>query len=74
MTGYTFYILGHDGYLVGGTSVFCSDDADALARAKKLLGTFSAEVEVWDGARKVGHGGRSAGFSDATRARPNPLP
>jgi len=51
---YTFYILGSDGYLVGGTPIHCANDADALDHAKKLLGTFNASVEVWNGDRKVG--------------------
>jgi hypothetical protein len=65
MTEYTFYVLESDGYLVGGTAIDCSDDDAAVAHAKKLLGTFNAAVEVWDGARKVANVGTSPGFSDA---------
>ena len=53
MPTYTFYVLDFDGYLVGGTSVVCPDDAAAIAQANDLLGTFSAAVEVWHESRKV---------------------
>jgi hypothetical protein len=65
MAYYTFYVLGFDGYLVGGTTIDCPDDSAAVARAKELLGTFNAAVEVWQAARKVSHVGGSPGFSDA---------
>jgi len=65
MTDYTFYVLEFDGYLVGGSTVSCSDDAEALARANELLATFDAALEVWDGARKVASIGTPPGFSDA---------
>jgi len=64
MTDYTFYVLESDGYLVGGTVIDCADDSEALAKAKELLGTFNAAVEVWEGSRKVGHVGGPSGFSD----------
>ena len=54
MASFKFYLLELDGYLVGATSISCSDDADAMARAKGLLGTFYGAVEVWHGERKVG--------------------
>lgn len=55
MATYTFYLINFDGYLVGSTSVACSSDEDARAKATELLRTFYARVEVWDGSRKVGH-------------------
>ena len=58
MTSYTFYVLGFDGYLMGGTAIRCSNDAEAIHNAEKLLGTFNASVEVWDGSRKVGRADR----------------
>jgi len=68
MADYTFYVLETDGYLVGGITVDCIDDAAALARAKELLGTFNAAVEVWQASRKIGHVGATSGFSDAAHA------
>jgi hypothetical protein len=64
MAEYTFYVLGFDNYLVGGTVIDCLDDAAARAHATKLLGTFNAAVEVWNASRRVAHLGASPGFSD----------
>jgi hypothetical protein len=71
MANYTFYVLETDGYLVGGTAIDCADDDEALARAKELLGTFNAAVEVWDGARKVWSIGTPRDFSDAAHLNRN---
>ena len=64
MADYTFYVLGFDGYLVGGTVIDCLDHTAALDRATKLLGTFNTAVEVWHASRKVAHIGASFGISD----------
>jgi hypothetical protein len=55
MANYRMILLGHDGYLVESTFVSCADDNDALSVARKMLRTFDAAIEVWDGSRKVEH-------------------
>ncbi len=55
MANYRIILLGHDGYLIESTFVNCADDQGALSAARKMLRTFDAAIEVWDGSRKVGH-------------------
>lgn len=69
MPDYTFFVLDFDGYLVGGTAADYPDDAAALARGRELPGTFNAEVELWQGSRRVAYQGEPHGVAHATRQR-----
>ncbi len=45
------YILGDDGHFTGFESLVCTDDAEALDKAKRLAVLHS--IELWCGARLV---------------------
>jgi len=49
---YRFYRIGDDGHVLGMPDVVsCSDDEDAIEKAKALALTFG--IEIWDLARRV---------------------
>ena len=52
MAVYRFYILGSDSRIVNRADIECTDDADALVKAKALKPVHG--IEIWLGARKVG--------------------
>jgi hypothetical protein len=53
---FTFYPCGADGSSTAFESIECRDDAEALARARRVLDEHlsAVEVVVWHGERQVG--------------------
>ena len=51
MTEYRAYIVGLDGHFVGIEGLVCSDDAQAIEHARRLVD--SRDVELWSGPRFV---------------------
>jgi hypothetical protein len=48
---YRAYFVGHDGHFNGFEPLICADDAVAIEKAKRLVGTCG--IELWSGARLV---------------------
>jgi hypothetical protein len=48
---YRFYNLDQHGHIVKANDLSCSDDLDALKKAKAL--SADAEIEIWQAARRV---------------------
>ena len=53
MAEYRAYTVGSDGHFLGYEPLICADDAEAIAKAKRLVG--DNDVELWSGARLVAH-------------------
>jgi hypothetical protein len=51
MPEYRVYLVGPDGHFVGFEPLVCLDDAEAAARAKRLVD--GHDVELWSGERFV---------------------
>jgi hypothetical protein len=51
MPEYRAYIVGHDGHFIGCEPLACTDDAEAIEKAKRLVN--GHHVEVWQQARMV---------------------
>jgi hypothetical protein len=49
---YRAYVVGHDGHFVRFESLICADDAEAIAKAKRLV-VVDHDVELWSGKRFV---------------------
>jgi hypothetical protein len=47
MAEYRAYFMGHDGQVISQRPLSCSDDAEAIAQAKQLVGGFV--IELWRG-------------------------
>ena len=52
MSDYRVYLLRADRTIATARNISCADDAEALARARRLRGEF-AGVELWCGRRLV---------------------
>ena len=52
MPTYRIYLLAPDDRIRAGDYAECSDDQDALAKGREMLGEASA-VEIWEGKRYV---------------------
>jgi hypothetical protein len=48
---YRAFIVGSDGHFTGSELLICADDAEAIAKAKRLV--INHDVELWSGARLV---------------------
>jgi hypothetical protein len=48
---YRAYTVGDDGHFIGFEAIICSDDAEAIKRAKRLVD--GHDIELWCGARFV---------------------
>jgi hypothetical protein len=48
---YRAYVVGHDGHFIRFESLICADDAEAIAKAKRLVADY--DVELWSGERFV---------------------
>jgi hypothetical protein len=48
---YRAYVVGHDGHFIRFESLICADDAEAIAKAKRLVADH--DVELWSGKRFV---------------------
>ncbi len=44
---YRAYVVGHDGHFIRFESLICADDAEAIAKAKRLV--VDHDVELWSG-------------------------
>jgi len=68
---YRAYVVGHDGHFIRFESLICADDAEAIAKAKRLVDDH--DVELWCGERFVhpteGHDEVSAIFKPSWRGR-----
>lgn len=51
MIEYRAFFIGNDGHLSGFQPLVCADDAEAIAKAKRLLG--GRDIELWSGPRLV---------------------
>jgi hypothetical protein len=51
MAEYRAYVVGDDGHFAGCEGFACNDDNEAVATAKRLVG--SHDVELWSGERFV---------------------
>ena len=51
VTEYRAYVVGHDGHFIRRESLICADDAEAIAKAKRLVDDH--DVELWSGERFV---------------------
>jgi hypothetical protein len=51
MHGYRAYVIGPDGHITDRIDLICESEADAIERAKQLVGEHP--IELWDGARKI---------------------
>ena len=51
MVEYRAYLVDHDGHFVSLEPLLCTDDAEAIEKAKRLAGRFA--IEVWSGERLV---------------------
>jgi hypothetical protein len=70
MTEYRAYTVGLDGHFIGCEPLICSDDGEAMAKAKRLVDGY--DIEVWSGERFVARveSSRSKGYlSRLTLAR-----
>jgi hypothetical protein len=48
---YRAFIVGSDGHFAGFAPLICADDAEAIAKAKRLV--VDHDVELWSGDRLV---------------------
>jgi hypothetical protein len=48
---YRAYVVGHDGHFMRFEALICADDAEAIAKAKRLVDYH--DVELWSGDRFV---------------------
>jgi hypothetical protein len=48
---YRAFIVGSDGHFAGFEPLICADDAEAIAKAKRLV--VDHDVELWSGDRLV---------------------
>jgi hypothetical protein len=48
---YRAFIVGSDGHFAGFEPLICANDAEAIAKAKRLV--INHDVELWSGARLV---------------------
>ena len=48
---YRAYVVGHDGHFLRFEALICADDAEAIAKAKRLVDYY--DVELWSGDRFV---------------------
>jgi hypothetical protein len=48
---YRAFTVGNDGHFTGFEPLICADDAEAIAKAKRLV--VDHDVELWSGARLV---------------------
>jgi hypothetical protein len=48
---YRAYAVGSDGHFIGFEPLICADDAEAIAKAKRLLD--GHDIELWSGDRFV---------------------
>ena len=51
MIEYRAFTVGSDGHFVDFEPLICADDAEAIAKAKRLV--VSRDVELWSGERLV---------------------
>jgi hypothetical protein len=51
MAEYRAYTVGLDGHFSGYEPIVCADDAQAIAKAKRLVD--GHDIELWSGARFV---------------------
>ena len=51
MIEYRAFIVGSDGHFAGFEPLICADDAEAIAKAKRLV--VDHDVELWSGDRLV---------------------
>jgi hypothetical protein len=51
MAEYRAYTVGLDGYFVGYEPMVCTNDAEAIDKAKRLLDGY--DIELWSGDRFV---------------------
>ena len=51
MAEYRAYVVGHDGHFIRFEPLICADDAEAIAKAKRLVADH--DVELWSGKRFV---------------------
>jgi hypothetical protein len=51
MPDYRAYTVGRDGHFIGFEPLVCGDDAEAIEKAKRLVG--ACDVELWCGLRLV---------------------
>jgi hypothetical protein len=51
MIEYRAFFLGDDGHFRGFEPMICADDAEASAKAKRLVD--DVDVELWSGSRHV---------------------
>ena len=48
---YRAYSVDHDGHFVGFEALICTDDAEAIEKAKRLVHWYA--IELWSGDRLV---------------------
>jgi hypothetical protein len=48
---YRAFVIGHDGHFIDVEPMVCTDDAEAIEKAKRLVYGFA--VEIWSGDRLV---------------------
>jgi hypothetical protein len=51
MAEYRAYTIGVDGHFIGSAPLVCRDDAEAVAKAKRMVDGHA--IEVWSGERFV---------------------
>ena len=51
MVEYRAYSVDHDGHFVGFEALICTDDAEAIEKAKRLVD--GHDIELWSGDRFV---------------------
>ena len=51
MVDYRAYFVGSDGYFVRFVGLSCSDDAEAVAQARRLIE--DQDIELWSGDRFI---------------------
>lgn len=51
VTEYRAYFVGRDGHFVGFEGLSCSDDAEAIEQARRLVD--SQDIELWSGDRFI---------------------
>jgi hypothetical protein len=48
---YRVYFVGHDGHFVSFEGLSCSDDAEAIKQARRLVA--DQDIELWSGDRFI---------------------
>jgi hypothetical protein len=51
MINYRAYLIGRNGHIQGYEPLSCADDAEAIAAARRLIGSHG--VEIWQDSRRV---------------------